>query len=204
MRVEQIALGRPDLAFVRFDGADVLIHQRALGVELLNRNGVFLDEPFVAFEVQPGIGEQCLVAAQITLCGLQRGLVRSGIDLGNDVTFVHELPFDEQYLLQGAADLRAHGHVRERRDGAERGNPDLDVARRHFRHSDGHRAILAAASHAGWWSGSSGTPRLRPVVHDADNDECNPQEDGRQDQCRAVSSQESARRFGRRIGVISI
>ena len=64
-RVDQVDLRGLDLPFVRFDGARVLVDQRALGIELLLGDGVLLDESFVALQIEPGIGEQRLVAPQI-------------------------------------------------------------------------------------------------------------------------------------------
>ena len=65
MRVLQIQLGGVDLCLVRVDGADVLVNQRALGVELLARDRIFLDQRFIARQVQLRIDQQGLVAPQV-------------------------------------------------------------------------------------------------------------------------------------------
>ncbi len=81
VRVDQIDLRGLDLPLVRFDGADVLIDQRALRVELLLGDGILLDQPFIALQIQLGVRQQRLVALQITLHLLQGGFVGAGIDL---------------------------------------------------------------------------------------------------------------------------
>jgi hypothetical protein len=127
-----------------------------------------------------------LVATQIALRSLQRRLVRTGIDLGKDIAGMNELPFGEQNLLQGAADLGAHGHVGQRRDRADRGNPDLDVAWRHCRNGDRHRSILAAATRTG-----TGRRRLRAVPDDQNDDHEQNDRDGAHEQRDPVPPDEA-------------
>jgi hypothetical protein len=163
--IRQIHLSRLDLAFIRFYRSHVLVHEGTLGIELLHRDGVLLDQPFVALEIQSRVCQQRLIATQIALHGLQCRLIGARIYLGNDIALVNELPLREEDFLQGSADLSAHRHVGQGRDRAECGDADLDITGRHRRHGHGHRSVLSAASTAG----AVGS-RLRAVLdepHDA-------------------------------------
>jgi hypothetical protein len=73
------------------NGSHVLVHQRALRVELLSRDGILFHQTFVSFEVQARVREQRLVATQIALHRLQGSLIGPGIYLSDDVSLVDEL-----------------------------------------------------------------------------------------------------------------
>ena len=89
MRVHQIHLRGLDLTFVRLNRARVLVDQRALRVELLLGDGILLDQPLVALQIQSGIRQQRLIAPQISLHLLQSGFVGPGIDLRQGVALTN-------------------------------------------------------------------------------------------------------------------
>jgi hypothetical protein len=192
MRIRQVHLGGLDLSFVRLDGSRVLVHQGTLGVELLRGDGILLDQTLVTLEVEPRIREQRLVATKIALRRLQRRLVRTRIDLSKDIAGTNKLPFGKQNFLQGAGDLRAHGHVGQCRDRAQRGNADLDVAGRYRRNGHRHRSVLAAAPRPG-----AGRRRLRAVPDDQKDDREQNGHDGEHEQRDPVLPDETPRAAGR-------
>ncbi len=100
VRVDQIHLRGLQLALVRFDGALVLVDQRALSIELLHGDGVLLHQTLIARQVQFGVREQRLVAAQVALHLLHGGFIGAGVYLRKQVSLVHQLPFGKGDLLQ--------------------------------------------------------------------------------------------------------
>jgi len=56
-----------------------------------------------------------------------RGLMGHGVDLGEDESLLHILPFDECNLDQLAVHLRTHGHGVERLRGADTVEIDRDI-----------------------------------------------------------------------------
>ena len=126
-----------------------MIDQRALRVELLLRDGVFLDQTLIALQVQFGIGQECLITLEIALLLLHGRFVGARIDLGESLPLLHFLTFGEEYLLHDAADLSAHRHRGQWRHGAKSGNLDIDIPDRRRRRSDCDGSILTHVPAAG-------------------------------------------------------
>ncbi len=195
VRVDQIHLRGLELAFIGFDGADVLVDQRALRIELLHGDRVLLDQPLVALQIQSGVRQQRLVAAQVALHLLHGRLIGARIDLRDEISLPYELPFGEGDFLQDAADLRPHGHGGQRRDRPERRNAQLNIAvgRRGDRHRD--RAVLPA----GTASARGGRPG-RLVLQVSGNEQSEQQRRCDDDQSDRILSRQStplAHRGGR-------
>jgi hypothetical protein len=75
------------------------VDQRLLGVELLAGDRVLGGQPLVALEVDAGVVEQGLVARELALELRELGLERAGIDLGQEITLVDELPSWNRTLM---------------------------------------------------------------------------------------------------------
>ncbi len=90
---------------------------------------VFLDQSFVARQIQPGIGQQGFVALQIPFHLLQSRFVGTRVDLRQRVALVYGLTLGEQDLLHDPADLGSDGHRGQGCDRAQSGDAQLDIAR---------------------------------------------------------------------------
>jgi hypothetical protein len=181
------------LTLVGFDRTDVLVDQRPLRIELLLGDRVLFDQAFIAFQIQPCVREQRLIALQISLHLLQGGFVRTRIDLCQRIALVHGLTLRKQDFLHDPADLRPDGHRGQRRDGAERRNAQLNVAGRDRRHRYGYRPVLAAAS---------GSSRCRGLLMAEISEESNQQPHGedRHEKRDPMPAHEGHRTARRRVG----
>src|SRR5262249_39462624 len=113
----------------------VLPHQRFLRVELLLGDGVLGPELAIPLQVDLRVGEQGLVLGELPLRLGELDLEGPRIDLGQEVTRAHHLPFLEVDGHQLAVDPAAHRDRGERRDGTEAVQVDADVAAaRRLRH----------------------------------------------------------------------
>jgi len=171
------------------------VHQRALRVELLRGDGILFYQTFVSLEIQTRVLEQRLIAAQVALRGLQRSFIGPGIYLSDQVALMNQLPLGKGDFLQGAADLGSYRDVGQRGDRAQRGNSNLDIARRHRSHRHGHRSVLAAASTAARARAIVG--RLWTVLDDRHHDHQEQQKYRDDDQCSPVFLDEGPRAAGR-------
>ncbi len=96
-----------------------------LGVELLpGREFAELD---VTLQVQIDIGQIGLVLLLLGLGLIERGLVRAGIDLGEQVALVDQLAFLEGDLVDLAVDAGAHDDRVEGLNGSQAGQVDRKV-----------------------------------------------------------------------------
>ena len=68
------------MALVGFDCALKLPNQRFLGVELLFGNGIFLEKSAVSFQIDLRIGQQRLIAHELSFGLRELHLKRSRID----------------------------------------------------------------------------------------------------------------------------
>ena len=179
------------------DGSDVLIDQRPLRVQLLDRDRVLLHERFIAREIESRIRQQRLIAPQVALRRLERRLVRARIDLRNDVALVNQLPFGEQDLLQSAADLRPHRHIGQSRDGADRRNADLNVAGRDGCHGHGDGRVLTAAACR---IAARSPARRRRVAHGHEDDQAEDVDEQEREERAPVPALDVTHRLIRRQG----
>ncbi len=96
-----------------------LIDQRALRIDGLLAGQVLWLQQRIAIEVAPGVRQQRLI---LRLGGhrlIVRRLVRTRIDLREQIALAHSLTFGERYFLQLAIDARGHRHRVEGLHGAE-------------------------------------------------------------------------------------
>jgi hypothetical protein len=117
--VGELELDVVDLPPVGLHHALVLVDQLDLRVELLVGGRVLGDERPVALEVDARVAQERLVARQLTLGLGQLHLVRTVIDLREQVAGVDALAFLEQDLRQLAVHARVDRHRVERGHGAE-------------------------------------------------------------------------------------
>jgi hypothetical protein len=138
--VSQLEPGGLDHPLVGLDRALVLAHQGFLGVELLLGDRVLGVQRPVARQVGPGVLEECLVTSQLPVGLGQLHLEGAGVDLGERVPGANDVTLAEPYHRQLAVHPALHRDCVDRRDRAQPGEMDTDVAgsRRHGR--DGHRA----------------------------------------------------------------
>ena len=98
------------LRLVRLDRALELVDRRHLRVELLARDGVFLQQRLVAREIEARVLQRGLVLGELALLLLDLDLERPGVDLGQQVALAHELAFAVAHGHELAVDAAAHGH----------------------------------------------------------------------------------------------
>ncbi len=116
----EVELGVVDRRLVGLDRALVLTHQRRGGVEGLLGNTVFSVQAAIPLKVYLGIFQLGLVLQQRAF-GLEQGvLVRTRVDLGQQVPGLDHLPFFESDLDQFATHAAAHVDGIEGRDRAQR------------------------------------------------------------------------------------
>ena len=152
-----------------------------LRVELLYGDGVFLHEPFVAIQIQFRVRQQRLIALANYPCICCRAASYGrGSICGDELPLSDQLPFGEGDLLKNPADLRSHGHSRERRDRSQRRDAQLDFAECRRGYGDGNRGVLVAAT-----SARTTRRRLRCVAEMYDQED-RQQDDGADDQCNSV------------------
>ena len=139
--VDEIDLRGLDLALVVLDRALELVNQRVLGVQLLPRHRVRLDEHLEPLEIDPGVVEQRLIALQLAFELGQLRLEWARIDLGQQVSAADDLPFLEMDAEQLAVHPGSHRDGIEWRDRPEPVEVDPDVARpcRRRYHRDARR-----------------------------------------------------------------
>ena len=94
---------------VRLERAFVLAHQRRLGVELLARDGILLEQHAVALEVGLRVFQQRLVARHLAFGLRQLHLVGTRVDFGEQFALFDHLAFAEQHLRSVR---RRHGCAR--------------------------------------------------------------------------------------------
>ena len=75
MGVVEVEPGAFDIRLVELDRAFVLLNQIALVGRLLPGDRVFLQKLLIAGEVRPGFGEKRLIALELGLLLVERGLV---------------------------------------------------------------------------------------------------------------------------------
>ena len=84
-----------------------MVDHRDLGVDLLARGEILLGEGRVALQVAFGVRKVRLILLLLGRSGVERGLVRPGIDDGQQVALLHLLPLGDRYLQQRTVHLRA-------------------------------------------------------------------------------------------------
>ncbi len=143
--IDQIQLGVVDLRLVGFDGALILSHQRRLGVQLLLRNRVLLDQRLVSIQIEVRVLEQRLIVDELTFRLLQLHFIRPRIDLLQQIALMNDLPLFEQHLHQLPGDAGIHGDGVNGRHRAQTRNENLDVALRGSRRHHLRRTSAPAA-----------------------------------------------------------
>jgi hypothetical protein len=108
--IHKVKLCGVDRRLVGGDRRDELIDQRLLGVELLLCREALSCERMIACKVQSGVCELCLVLLLLRRRLIKRGLVRSGIDHGDQVALLHRLPFPHGHLHELTGDACADRH----------------------------------------------------------------------------------------------
>jgi hypothetical protein len=91
----QIELGVVDRRLIGFDRALILAHQRFGGVQGLLGDTVFAIQAAIAFHIDLGVFQLCLVLQQGAF-GLKQGvLVRTRVDFSQQIASLDHLPFLE-------------------------------------------------------------------------------------------------------------
>ncbi len=174
----------------------VLTHERRLRIDLLARNRILREQRLIALQVQTRGLQQRFVAGERALGVVERDLIRTRVDLREQVALLDHLAFLEIDVLQDAAQLRQNGHARERRDGAERGQHDRHFALRRRRDMNrlrhvGHAAWTAAAGPAAMRAARARrrravrrAPRMPAPQHEAEDQQ---REDNQRDIAAAMA-----------------
>ena len=147
--VGQIELLRVDLSLIQQYLRPILGDRRNLGVARLSRDRVLCDESVVALQVDLGVIQGRLVFGELRLRLFKRHLIRTRIDLGEEITFFDVLALGECDTHQIAVDLGLDRNHRQRRHRPEPVQRDRHIALLRGRYSDrsgagGHRAPAAA------------------------------------------------------------
>ena len=124
MAVQQVDLGVGQDALVREHRATVLLDQILLVGRLLHRDAVLGQQQLVAREVRHRLVQQADVVRERALVLLDGGLVRTRVDLRQELALLHDLALVEADRQQLPVDLGLHGDAGERRHGAEPGQGD--------------------------------------------------------------------------------
>ncbi len=140
----EIELGVVDRCLIGLDRAQILPHQRFGGVEGLFGDAVFFIQPTITLDVDLGVFQLRLILQQRAFGLEQSILVRTRIDLGQQVARLDHLPFFEMNLHQFAAHPAAHVDGIERGDRAQCLVIQREVALHRRRHTHRNRPGTAA------------------------------------------------------------
>src|SRR6266851_2274356 len=144
--IGEVELLYVDLRLIRFDSGLILGDERHLRVSGLPGDRVLRHQRIVPFEVELGILQQGLVLGELRFGLLERHLIGSRIDLGEEVALLDHLALLEGDLGQIAVDLGFDRDRRERGDRPELAQRDRHVAFLHRNHPDRHRTAGARAA----------------------------------------------------------
>ena len=121
------------------DRGGELQHQRVLGIELLLGGEVLLGEGRIAGEIELGVGDSGLVLRLLGDRLIERGLKRSGVDLGQKVALLDHLAFIEGDLHDLPVDSRPDKHGVVCLNLPDALEHDRKVGALHRRHRDYYR-----------------------------------------------------------------
>jgi len=96
--IDDLELGVIDVGRILLDIAFVLADQINLRIQLLFGNCILSHEVPVAFQIEPGVVEERLIAGERALRQLELHLVRANIDLRKHLIFLDQIAFLEVHL----------------------------------------------------------------------------------------------------------
>ena len=161
LAVIQIHFVHVNYALVGSHGALSLMHCGDLGGVDLFLNGVLLEQFVVAVQIDAGIVQHGLVLDQLALGLLQRGLIRAGIELQQQVAFMDQVAFLVMDGHQLAIHAALHCNGIDRGDGAIAGIVDADtpfVSARSHHGGSASALFLALGSHGNRAGGGTVAP----------------------------------------------
>ncbi|MNX84256.1 hypothetical protein D3C86_1160480 [compost metagenome] len=157
------ALGVGDPRAVQLALRGVGAHLGFGGVQLLPRHRFLARQLAVALQVGLRVVQQRLGASQLAFGRGQRGLIRAGVNLGQQLAAHHGLALGVMHAHQFAVDLAAQHDLGQRRDGAQGMQVALQRADAGRRHADGNRNLPVLGRR---WS--AGATVSRQPITDAD------------------------------------
>src|SRR5580704_188005 len=125
--------------FVRLDHGNELVNDCLLGVRGLRGDRFLLSKLGVSIEVDLGVLQVCLIAVAIGDRLIELGLIRTWVDLANEIVLLHGLPLFESNLNQLPGNLAAHDDVVEGNDGTDAPQVYRNVVALHRRCDDADR-----------------------------------------------------------------
>ena len=146
LRVRQLQLGVVDVGGILLDRGLVLRNQRGLRIQLLFRNRVGRDRALVALQIELRVIQQSLIARQRAFGQIQLNLIRPGVDLGQDLSRLHQIAFVEIHFHQLAVDPRLDRYGVEGGHVAQPVQVDRDGGARDFGNHDWYRACGCVAA----------------------------------------------------------
>lgn len=134
-------MGTREKALIGVRGTLVLANERVLPVDLLPRHQPGAPERREPLLIDEGVLEQGLVARRLPLDLGQLHLEWPGVDLGQELPLVHQVPFSEEHPEQLPCNPTAHRHRVAWHQRSEAGQRYPNVGRPGRRRLDRNRAV---------------------------------------------------------------
>src|ERR1019366_7421187 len=173
--VGQLKLGVVHGALIALNRTCILSDRRFLVVEILTREGILLEQFLVARECNLGVFERRHILRERALDLLELHLVRTRIDLGQQIAGLYHLSLFEVYLIELAIHPAFDGDRVVCRHCSDRGYVLVQIAdlRRHRRHRN-DRVRYAWRRLCGRIRAAAANKKVKANYRDGQNDQPQP------------------------------